>query len=228
MRYAFEPAPRPALPVAGIEEFFPVRRIYCVGRNYAEHAREMGADPEREPPFFFCKSAHALVPGGGAVAYPPMTNDYQHEVELVVAIGSGGADIARERAAQHVFGYAVGLDMTRRDLQAALKAKGRPWEMGKSFDASAPVGAIRRVADCAHPGRGAIRLEVDGVERQRGDVSDMIWSVDEVIAQLSRLVRLEAGDLVFTGTPAGVGALARGQSARAAIEGVGELEVRIV
>jgi len=228
MRYAFAPPPVPAVPVAGSDALFPVRRIYCVGRNYAAHAREMGADPEREPPFFFCKSADAIQAGGGAVAYPPMTNDYQHEVELVVAIGAGGADIAAARAAEHVFGYAVGLDMTRRDLQAALKAKGRPWEMGKSFDASAPVGAIHRVAQCGHPRSGAIRLAVDGAERQRGDLSEMIWSVEEIIAQLSRYVALAPGDLIFTGTPAGVGAVRRGQRLLAAIDGLGELAVTFV
>lgn len=228
MTMVFEPAPRPVVPVAGTSDVFPVRRIYCVGRNYAEHAREMGADPLREAPFFFCKSAYCVVAGGGAVAYPPMTGNLQHEVELVVAIARGGAGIARERAAEHVFGYAVGLDLTRRDVQAALKAKGRPWEMGKSFDQSAPIGAIRTVADCGHPRRGAIRLSVDGVERQRGDLADMIWSVEEILAQLSQFVRLAPGDVLFTGTPAGVGAVERGQSLAASVEGVGELAVSIV
>jgi len=217
-----------AVAVVGTDARFPVRRIYLVGRNYPEHAREMGADPSREEPFFFSKPADALVPGGGEVPYPPLTDNYQHEVELVVALGKGGAEISPGDAAGYVFGYAIGLDMTRRDLQAALKEKGRPWEMGKAFDRSAPIGSIHPAAAVGHPRRGSIELDVNGVTRQRGNLADMIWTVDEVIARLSRYVRLEAGDLVFSGTPAGVGRLIRGDRLVGRIEGLGELRVTVI
>ena len=227
MNYLFQPV-IPALPVAAHDDLFPVRRIWCVGRNYAEHAIEMGADARREPPFFFAKPADAVVPGGGAVAYPPRTSDLQHEVELVVAIGRGGTDIPATAALEHVFAYAVGLDLTRRDLQAAAKRKGHPWEMGKAFDQSAPVSTLAAAAIIGHPARGVIRLAVNGVERQRGDIAAMIWLVPEIIANLSSQVALAPGDLIFTGTPAGVGPLVAGDRVEAAVESVGELFVSIV
>ncbi|MBI3140820.1 MAG: fumarylacetoacetate hydrolase family protein [Rhodocyclales bacterium] len=228
MEYAIPAWEPPGVPVAGTAAPFPVRRIYCVGRNYADHAREMGGDPNREPPFFFMKPADAVVPLGGAVRYPPKTGDLQYEIELVAAIGRDGADIPVAAALDHVFGYAVGLDLTRRDLQAQLKAQGRPWEMGKAFDQSAPVAAIHPAVRVGHPGRGAIWLRVNAAERQRGDLSAMIWSVAEVIANLSQYVTLRAGDLVFTGTPAGVGPVRPGDVLSGGIEGLGELSVTIV
>lgn len=217
----------PAVPVAGSEALFPVRRIYCVGRNYAEHAREMGGNPEREPPFFFMKPADAIVTDG-RMAYPPKTADLQHEIELVVALARGGRDIPAASALDRIFGYAVGLDMTRRDIQAELKAKGRSWEMGKAFDQSAPVSAIVPAARLGHPQRGAITLKVNSQSRQHGDLSDMIWPVADIIANLSGNVTLLPGDLIFTGTPAGVGKVERGDRIEGAIEGVGALVVDIV
>lgn len=214
------PAPQAVLlPVAG-GGFFPVRRIYCVGRNYAEHAREMGHDG-REPPFFFSKPADAVVIDGSPMAYPSATKDLQHEVELVVAIGTDGASIAVHDALAHVFGYAAGLDMTRRDLQAEAKKAGRPWDMAKGFDQSAPIGTIAPASAIGHPARGAITLTVNGGERQRGDLADQIWSVPETIAFLSGLVALKAGDLIMTGTPAGVGAVRRRDVLEGRIAGVG-------
>ncbi|MCL6646007.1 MAG: fumarylacetoacetate hydrolase family protein, partial [Dehalococcoidia bacterium] len=191
MTYAIAFPATPVLPVAESNKTFPVGRIYCVGRNYAEHAREMGHDPEREPPFFFMKPADALVQNGATIPFPRMTKDLHHEIELVVAIGRGGADIAVEDALEHVFGYAVGLDMTRRDLQTEAKKMGRPWEMGKAFDHSAPCTAIAPAAMIGHPERGAIWLKVNGNTVQKGDLSEMIWKVPEVIAHLSRLVTLK-------------------------------------
>lgn len=222
------PAPAvPAIPVEGTEDLFPVRRIFCVGRNYAAHAREMGGNPDAEPPFFFTKPADAVVPLGGSVPYPPATADLHHEVEMVVALGKGGADIAPEAALDCVYGYAVGIDLTRRDLQAAAKKGGKPWDMAKGFDASAPVSAIRPVARCGHPADGAVTLSVDGATRQSGDLADMVWSVPAMIAYLSTLVILQPGDLIFTGTPEGVGAVGRGQTMVASVEGVGELTVTL-
>jgi fumarylpyruvate hydrolase len=218
--------PQPFVPVAG-GDLFPVRRIWCVGRNYAEHAREMGGDPEREAPFFFAKPADSVVTGGAEVPYPPATTDLHFEMELVVAIGTGGVDIDPADALDHVYGYAAGLDMTRRDLQAAAKKAGRPWTMAKGFDHSAPIGEIAPAARIGHPSRGRIRLAVNGTVRQDADVADMIWSVPEIIAALSRLVRLQAGDLVFTGTPAGVGAVVRGDVIEGAVEGVGTVSATI-
>jgi fumarylpyruvate hydrolase len=206
--------------------FFPVRRVYCVGRNYAEHAREMGHDT-REPPFFFDKPADALVIEGGSIAYPPQTADFQHEIELVVAIGQDGTAINEHVALDHVYGYAAGLDMTRRALQAEAKKGGRPWTMAKGFDQSAPIGAIAPASRIGHPDRGAITLSVNGAERQRGDLADQIWSVPETIAFLSRLVILRAGDLIMTGTPAGVGAVRRRDVLEGAIEGVGTVSTVI-
>jgi fumarylpyruvate hydrolase len=208
-----------AIPIAGGGRF-AVRRIYCVGRNYAEHVVEMGHDT-REPPYVFAKPADAVVVGEGPMPYPPQTADLHHEIELVVAIGRDGADIPAEAALDHVFGYAAGLDMTRRDLQAGAKKAGRPWEMAKAFDHSAPIGTIAPASRIGHPARGAITIAVNGVERQRGDLADQIWSVRETIAHLSTYVTLRAGDLIMTGTPAGVGAVVRGDVLEGHIEGVG-------
>ncbi len=224
--YVVPPPVVVSLPVDGTDQRFPVRRVYCVGRNYAAHAREMGHD-DREPPFFFQKNATDVVTPG-EVPYPPLTADLHHEVELVVAIGRGGKDIAIGAALGHVFGYAVGLDLTRRDVQAELKKAGRPWEPAKAFAQSAPVGTIRPAADIGHPVRGRLTASVDGALRQDGDLGDMIWNVPEIIAHLSRWFELEAGDLVFTGTPAGVGELVRGNVVEGSIEGIGSVRVAIV
>jgi fumarylpyruvate hydrolase len=207
---------------------FPVRRIFCVGRNYAAHAREMGADPEREPPFFFTKPADAVVVDGAGTPYPPATGKLHHEMELVVAIGRGGVDIPVADALAHVFGYAAGLDLTRRDLQDEAKAQRRPWDMSKGFDASAPIGLIAPAAHIGHPANGTIRLNVNGAQRQLGDLADQIWPVPEIVAALSRLVALAPGDLIFTGTPDGVGALRPGDRVEGFIEGVGAVVTSIV
>lgn len=219
--------PRPVvLPVAG-GGLFPVRRIYCVGRNYAEHAREMGHDA-REPPFFFAKPADALVAEGGDVPYPTLTENLHHEIELVVALSRGGMSIAPEDALAHIYGYAVGIDLTRRDLQGVAKASGRPWDLAKGFDHSAPISAIQPASAIGHPARGAITLAVNGVERQRGDLADQIWTVPEIVAELSRAIALKPGDLIFTGTPSGVSSINRGDVIEGAIEGVGSLRTTIV
>lgn len=233
MSFVFPPFPPVSLPVAGLRQEFPVRRIFCVGRNYADHAREMGAVDQaegREPPFFFMKPADALVAGDGelAVAYPPQTADLQHEVELVVALAGGGADISVEAAPAAVYGYAVGLDLTRRDLQARAKEKGHPWDMGKGFDQSAVAGLLHPASVCGHPAGGRIWLRVNGTLRQDGDLAAMAWKVPEIIARLSRSVRLAPGDLIYTGTPAGVGRLVRGDRLEAGVDGVGSLRARIV
>ena len=225
--YIIAPQPRPALPVQGSPKFFPVHRIYCVGRNYAEHAKEMGHDPIRETPFFFQKNADSLVLDGGTFPYPSKSQDVHHEIELVVALGSGGSDIAVTDALQHVFGYAVGLDMTRRDLQGEAKKAGRPWEVGKAFEAAAPCSAIVRASEIGHPAKGEITLDVNGTTRQRGDLGQMIWSVPEIIAHLSGLFELKAGDLIYTGTPAGVGPVQRGDALKGSIAGVGTLTVHV-
>jgi fumarylpyruvate hydrolase len=204
-----------------------VRRVFCVGRNYAAHAREMGYDPDREPPFFFTKPADALVPGGGTIPYPPATSDLHHEVELVVALGEGGADIPEAQALGHVFGYAVGIDLTRRDLQAEAKELRRPWDMAKAFDRSAPVSTLRPAVRIGHPERNQIRLLVNGEVRQQSTLAHHIWSVPETIACLSGLVELAPGDLIFMGTPEGVAAVQRGDELEATIEGVGELRMKI-
>ncbi|MET0361907.1 MAG: fumarylacetoacetate hydrolase family protein [Sphingobium sp.] len=201
---------------------FPVRRIFCVGQNYADHAREMGSDPDRAPPFFFAKPADAVVANGTALPFPPLTTDLHHEVELVIALGSGGADIAPEQAAATIWGWTVGLDLTRRDLQAEAKKAGRPWDMAKGFDHSAPTGALRPGVP---PTSGAISLSIDGEIRQSGDLSQMIWSVPEIIANLSAYVTLAAGDLIFTGTPAGVGPIRRGETVVASIDGLEPLHI---
>ncbi|HUU35043.1 MAG TPA: fumarylacetoacetate hydrolase family protein [Vicinamibacterales bacterium] len=218
--------PAPAVAVAGASAVFPARRIYCVGRNYAAHAREMGADPTREAPFFFTKPADALVMSGATIPYPPATTNLHHEIELVVALKGGGAAVATDRALDLVFGYAVGLDMTRRDLQNAAKAAGKPWDMGKGFDRSAPISPIAPAAAIGHPREGAIWVKVNGVTKQTGDLSDLIWSVPETIAYLSGLVELAPGDLIYTGTPEGVGPVVAGDLVEGHIDGVGDLTIR--
>ena len=223
--------PTPTVLIQGNDSVFPVRRIYCVGRNYAAHVREMGFDPHREPPFFFCKPADAIVnvPANTTVEvpYPKQTSEYHHEVELVVAIGRAGSDIAVEDALDYVFGYAVGLDMTRRDLQLALRDKGRPWELGKAFDQSAPIAPLRRVSEVGHIDRGALWVQVNGEDRQRTDLAKLIWSVPEIIANLSTYFELQPGDLIFTGTPEGVGPVRRGDTMTGGITGLGELSVKV-
>jgi fumarylpyruvate hydrolase len=224
------PTPQiPTLSVAGQGERFPVNRIFCVGRNYAAHAREMGKDPDRDPPFFFMKPANAAVDAAqpANVPYPPKTSNYHHEIELVVAIGKGGRDIAAGDALQHVYGYAVGLDMTRRDLQLEARDKGRPWEFGKSFALSAPIGAVHRAQDIGHPREAAISLTVNGQPRQASDIAKLIWSVSECIAYLSEYEALEPGDLIMTGTPEGVNAVVAGDEMRGAIDGLGEIRVAV-
>ena len=227
MSYEFAPPMAPSVEIAGSSTRLPVHRIYGVGRNYAAHAREMGADPVREPPFFFAKPADAVVPNGAAVPYPSRTANLHHEIELVLAIGEGGRNIPVANALAHVFGYAVGNDLTRRDLQAAAKDRGQPWDTAKGFDHSAPITAIRRVADVGHPARGAIWLEVNGQPRQRADLCEMIWSVPEIVSELSTLFELKPGDLVFTGTPAGVGPVVRGDSIVGGVDGLDTLRTTI-
>jgi len=221
-----------ALDVAGGDAKIAVRRVYCVGRNYAAHAREMGFDPDREPPFFFCKPADAVVPVAQGetldLAYPARTTNYHYEAELVAVVGKAGVDIPVERALDHIYGYAVGLDMTRRDLQMKMREMGRPWEIGKAFDRSAPIGPVHRASEVGHIERGAIELSVDGQTRQSSDVSKLIWSVAETIADLSTFFRLEPGDLIYTGTPEGVGPVQRGELMIAAVERLGELRVRVI
>ncbi len=221
----------PSIPVAGRNDRFPVRHIYCVGRNYAEHAKEMGGDAAKEPPFFFTKAADAIVPVVapeiGEVRYPPATKNYQHELELVVAIGSAGTRIAPENARSVIYGYAVGLDMTRRDLQNAMREIKRPWDIGKSFAEAAPIGPIYPVTQVGHPARGRIALDVNNEPRQRGDLADMIWDVPHVLSFLAQYYELLPGDLVFTGTPAGVSAVVPGDELVGRIEGLGTLSIRI-
>lgn len=224
--FVIAPPPRPALPVAGDSRLFPVRRVYCVGRNYAEHAREMGHDPDREEPFFFQKAPDALVTDG-RFPYPTMTSDVHHEIELVVALGKGGRDVPVEKADELIWGYAVGIDMTRRDLQAVAKKKGRPWEVAKSFDHAAPIGPIVPASRSGLLTKGAIWLDVNGERRQQSDLDQLIWKIDESIAFLSRLFELRPGDLIFTGTPAGVAAVERGDRLRGHVDGVGDLEVEV-
>ncbi len=233
MKFVLTPPEPASLPIVGDDARFPVRRIFCVGRNYADHAREMGAVDQaegREPPFFFTKPGDALVGGEGevVVAYPPATANLHHEVELVVALGAGGANVAVDRAPGLIFGYAVGLDLTRRDLQAKAKEKGHPWDMGKGFDQSAVAGPVMPAAVCGHPRSGRIWLTVNGRLRQDGNLAAMMWKIPEIIANLSTLVRLEAGDLIYTGTPAGVGPLLRGDVLEAGVDGVASLRARIV
>lgn len=226
--WVVEPGPRPSLPVIGTGDRFPVRRIYCVGRNYADHAREMGGDPDREAPFFFTKPADAIQAGGGAFPYPPATSELHHEVELVVAVGRGGFALTPDQCRERIYGYAVGIDLTRRDMQAEAKELARPWDMAKGFDRSAPCSALARSGDIGHPRAGSIGLRVNGEPRQQGDLQDLIWSPEETLSHLSHLVSLAPGDLVFTGTPAGVGPLLPGDVYQAWVEGVGDLEGEIV
>jgi fumarylpyruvate hydrolase len=227
MSFVFAPHAVTTVAVNGTTQRFPVHRIYCVGRNYAAHAREMGNDPEREPPFFFSKPADAIVPNHASVAYPPRTADLHHEIELVIALGKGGRNIALAQALEHVFGYAVGNDLTRRDLQSAAKDQGRPWDTAKGFDGSAPITAITPAAVVGHPVRGRIWLNVNGQPRQQGDLADLIWSVAEIIAELSTLFELAAGDLIFSGTPAGVGPVRPGDRLQGGIDGLDTLVTTI-
>ncbi|MFW2177892.1 MULTISPECIES: fumarylacetoacetate hydrolase family protein [unclassified Moraxella] len=234
MNFVFDPMPIVGLPIAQSEKQFPVRRVYCVGRNYADHAREMGSDPDREPPFFFCKAndSQSIVPvKADAVAnlpYPTLTNNLHYEVELVVAIGKDGQAIAVENAHQHIFGYAVGLDMTRRDLQNEMKKVGRPWEIGKAFDYSAPIGELVAVADVADIQNADICLSVNGEVKQQGNINQLIWDIAETIANLSTYFELKAGDLIFTGTPAGVGAVVKGDKLVVEVEGLPKVELVVV
>jgi fumarylpyruvate hydrolase len=229
MQYAIPAPQRPTLSVAGRDERFPVNRIFCVGRNYAAHAREMGKDPDRDPPFFFMKPANAAVDATAPaqVPYPSKTGNYHHEIELVVAIEKGGRDIPVNEALAHVYGYAVGLDMTRRDLQLEARDKGRPWEFGKSLALSAPIGPVHRAQDIGHPAEAAIKLTVNGQPRQASDIAKLIWSVSECIAYLSEYETLEPGDLIMTGTPEGVNAVVAGDEMRGAIAGLGEIVVAV-
>ncbi len=223
--YVIDLGPQPSLPVAGSDKRFPVGRIYCVGRNYADHAREMGHDPDREPPFFFMKPANSIVQNQATLAYPVGTKDVHHEIELVVAIGKGGKNIPVDKALSHVWGYGVGLDMTRRDIQGEAKKQGRPWEMGKAFDESAPCTALKPASEIGHPAKGAITLKVNGQVKQTGDLAMQIWSVPEQIAYLSNLITLQPGDLIYSGTPAGVGPVKAGDKLEGLVDGVGELVI---
>ncbi|HTJ99062.1 MAG TPA: fumarylacetoacetate hydrolase family protein [Bordetella sp.] len=232
MSYVFAPPAIVAVPVAGTGDSFPVRRVYCVGRNYAAHAREMGFDPDREPPFFFCKPADAVMPVAEGetldLPYPTETSNYHYEIELVAAIGKAGANIAVGDALDHVHSYAVGLDMTRRDLQMKMREAGRPWELGKAFDDSAPIGPLYPVATKGHYDRAGIWLKVNGQEKQRSDTAKLIWSVAETISYLSHYFRLEPGDLIYTGTPEGVGAVVKGDLMEGGVDGLGILRARVV
>jgi len=227
MSFVFPPQAPTSVEIRGSNDRFPVRRIYCVGRNYAAHAREMGKDPEREPPFFFTKPADAIVPNNATVPYPPRTSNLHHEIELVVAIGKAGRNIPVGNALEHVFGYAVGNDLTRRDLQLEARDKGRPWDTGKAFDKSAPITAIVPASQCGHLSKGRIWLKVNGETRQNADLEELIWNVPEIIAELSTLFELEPGDLIYTGTPAGVGALKAGDRVEGGIDGLDVLVTTI-
>ena len=224
----FPAQPPVTLPIEGSDQRFPVRRIYCVGRNYADHAREMGHDPDREPPFFFQKNPDNLVADGGNFPYPPLSNDVHHEIELVVALQKGGKNIPAAQANEHIYGYAVGLDMTRRDMQGQAKKQGRPWETAKAFEHSAPCSALVPASRIGHPQDGAIWLKINGKTVQQGDINQLIWSVPETIASLSTLYELQAGDLIFTGTPAGVGAVARGDIQEGGVDAIGHLTTKVV
>lgn len=227
MTYVFPPAPTPTVVVADSEDLLPVRRIFCVGRNYAAHAREMGKDPDREPPFFFTKPADAVVMDGETVAYPPETENFHYEAELVVVIGKAGRNIAEADSLSHVWGYAIGNDLTRRDLQLAARDKGRPWDFGKAFDRSAVIGPVHPAEKVGHLDKGSIKLTVNGEVKQDADLTELIWSVPEVISILSHSIALQPGDLIMTGTPAGVGPLVEGDRCVVAIEGLGEITTTI-
>lgn len=230
MEFVFTPPPQAAIPVVGSQQFFPVHRVYLVGRNYVEHAKEMG-HTGREAPFFFLKPADALVvvPDGatGDMPYPPLTSDLHHEIELVVAIGKGGSDIAAANANAHIWGYAIGLDMTRRDLQGEAKKQGRPWDTGKGFEHSAPIGPIHPVTQTGIIESGSISLDVNGARRQSGDINQLIWKVPEIIEHLSRYFVLQPGDLIYTGTPAGVGAVQKGDVLEGTVDKLGSLRVKV-
>lgn len=231
MSFVFEPAPVVAVPVVGSDQQFPVRRVYCVGRNYAAHAREMGFDPDREPPFFFCKPTDSVIPVAEgetlALPYPAETKNYHYEIELVAAIGKGGSNIDEKDALSHVFGYGVGLDMTRRDLQMKMREMGRPWEIGKAFDQSAPMGPLYPASQVGHLADAELWLQVNGTDKQRSTTKALIWSVAETVAYLSRFFRLEPGDLIFTGTPEGVGPVVAGDLMEGGVAGLGTLKVRV-
>ena len=222
----FEPLPA-TLARTSSNEFVPVRRVFCIGRNYAEHAREMGRDPDREPPFFFTKWAETVVPSETVIAYPPGTSNFHYEAELVVVIGAGGRNISAAQALDHVYGYATGLDMTRRDLQLEARKLGRPWDVGKNVEQSSPLGLVHPAAECGHLASGAITLTVNGQTRQSSDIKELIWPVPEIVAFLSRFYRLEPGDLIYTGTPAGVGAVTPGDVLVVHIDGISDLHITI-
>jgi fumarylpyruvate hydrolase len=226
--FVIDPPKVNSIPVEGDSRRFAVNRIFCVGRNYADHAREMGHDPDREPPFFFMKPATTVVTDGQDMAYPSLSKDVHHEIEMVVAIGTGGSNISPEQALNHVWGYGVGLDMTRRDLQGEAKKMGRPWDTGKAFDQSAPCSALMPVSQCGHPSNGAVRLFVNDELRQEGDLNQLIWNVPDTIAYLSTLFALEPGDLIFSGTPAGVAAVKKGDVLKGHVDGLPDLIVRII
>ena len=226
--FAIELSPQPSVAIAGSTQRFPVGRIYCVGRNYADHAREMGHDPDREDPFFFMKPANTVVDSGASLPYPTCTKDVHHEIELVIALHKGGANIAQDQALDHVWGYGVGLDMTRRDLQAEAKKAGRPWEMGKAFDQSAPCAPLHPASQVGHISKGAIWVKVNGVTKQQGDIAQLIWNIPEMLAYLSKLVTLQAGDLIYTGTPAGVGPVKAGETLDGHVDGLTPLQIKYV
>ena len=226
--YVLTPPPVASVAVVGTEARFPIRRILCVGRNYEAHAREMGKDPTRDKPFFFMKPADAVVDTGSNLPYPPETKNLHYEIELVVAIGTGGADISEEDALNHVWGYGVGIDLTRRDLQNAAKDAGRPWEWGKAFDKSAPIAPLHPASAVGHPAKGRIWLSVNGTVKQDQDIADLIWSVPEIIAIASRSMRLEAGDIIMTGTPSGVGPIVAGDKVVGGVDGLGEISITMV
>ncbi len=227
MTYVFPPAKPATVAVVGADARLPVRRIFCVGRNYAAHAREMGKDPERDPPFFFTKPADAVVDSGEVVVYPPDTENFHYEAELVAVIGTGGKHIAEKDSLSHVWGYAVGNDLTRRDLQLKAREQGRPWDWGKAFDRSAVIGPVSPVGKVGHPAKGVIKLTVNGAVKQEADLSELIWSVPEIISILSHSITLAPGDLIMTGTPAGVGPLVEGDVCVVSIDGLGAIETPI-
>lgn len=228
MDYIFKPAPQSFIPIEGSDQTFPIRRIYCVGRNYAEHAREMGHDPDRDPPFFFQKNPNNVLLNNADFPYPPKTSDVHHEIELIVALDKGGINIPLSEAKSCIFGYGVGIDMTRRDLQGEMKKLGRPWEIGKAFEHSAPCTNIIPVDACGHIETGEIWLDINGERKQSGKIEQMIWNVEETISYLSGLFELAAGDIIMTGTPAGVGPVQRGDLMQGFVEGVGSIDCKIV
>ncbi len=232
MAYVISPPAVPTVAIADSDDLFPVNRVYCVGRNYAAHAREMGHDPDREPPFFFAKAPENLVAaseldGGGDFPYPVQSEDVHHEIELVVALSEGGADIAEDKALDHVWGYGVGIDMTRRDLQGEAKKMGRPWDVGKAFDHSAPIGRLHAASNIGHFDQGRVWLEINGDIRQDGDLNQLIWNIPETIAYLSSLFTLRPGDLIYTGTPAGVGPVTKGDVLVGGIDGLSGIKVTV-